>query len=118
MTTDYSFKGDESKFACTYDNLPTSVKPGSMILIADGSLVLKVKSCKKTSVVCNVENSQSIGERKVCAPPDALPRVADTAARRVVAHLEPALRPLPSPSQTCQRLPRRGPQCGLVSVAG
>jgi len=64
LTTDYSYKGDESKFACTYDSLPTSVKPGSMILIADGSLVLKVKSCKKDSVVCNVENSQSIGERK------------------------------------------------------
>ena len=40
LTTDYSFKGDETKFACTYDKLPTSVKPGSLILIADGSLVL------------------------------------------------------------------------------
>ena len=42
LTTDYSFKGDETKFACTYDKLPTSVKPGSLILIADGSLVLRV----------------------------------------------------------------------------
>ena len=40
LTTDYTFKGDETKFACTYDKLPTSVKPGSLILIADGSLVL------------------------------------------------------------------------------
>ena len=38
LTTDYSFKGDETKFACTYQSLPTSVKPGSLILIADGSL--------------------------------------------------------------------------------
>ena len=30
---------DETKFACTYEKLPTSVKPGSCILIADGSLV-------------------------------------------------------------------------------
>merc|ERR1740139_1776671 len=37
LTTDYTFKGDETKFACTYDKLPTSVKPGSLILIADGS---------------------------------------------------------------------------------
>ena len=40
ITTDYSYKGDESKIACTYEKLPTSVKPGSTILIADGSLVL------------------------------------------------------------------------------
>merc|ERR1719148_19878 len=25
LTTDYTFKGDETKFACTYDKLPTSV---------------------------------------------------------------------------------------------
>merc|ERR1740136_425373 len=56
LTTDYSFKGDETKFACTYDKLPTSVKPGS--------LVLRVVECLATSVKCNIENDQSIGERK------------------------------------------------------
>jgi pyruvate kinase len=101
LTTDYTFKGDETKFACTYDKLPTSVKPGSLILIADGSLVLRVTEClakcaadssaalgtrtlptatardavvsatlaNRTlsltrSVKCNIENDQSIGERK------------------------------------------------------
>jgi len=64
LCTDYSYKGDESKFACTYDKLPTSVKPGSMILIADGSLVLTVIECLSASVMCKVENNQSIGERK------------------------------------------------------
>ena len=64
LTTDYDFKGDETKFACTYDKLPTSVKPGSLILIADGSLVLRVTECLATSVKCNIENDQSIGERK------------------------------------------------------
>merc|ERR1740136_226076 len=64
LTTDYTFKGDETKFACTYDKLPTSVKPGSLILIADGSLVLRVKECLKPSVKCTIENDQSIGERK------------------------------------------------------
>merc|ERR1740136_366325 len=59
-----TFKGDETKFACTYDKLPTSVKPGSLILIADGSLVLRVKECLKSSVKCTIENDQSIGERK------------------------------------------------------
>ncbi len=64
ITTDYSYKGDETKFACTYEKLPTSVKPGSTILIADGSLVLTVTECKATSVICKCENNQSIGERK------------------------------------------------------
>ena len=64
LTTDYSFKGDETKFACTYEKLPTSVKPGSLILIADGSLVLRVTECLATSVKCKIENDQSIGERK------------------------------------------------------
>merc|ERR1719424_2617384 len=64
LTTDYTFKGDETKFACTYDKLPTSVKKGSTILIADGSLVLRVKECLKSSVKCTIENDQSIGERK------------------------------------------------------
>jgi len=64
LCTDYSFKGDETKFACTYDKLPASVKKGSTILIADGSLVLTVLEIKKDSVICNVENDQSIGERK------------------------------------------------------
>jgi len=64
LTTDYDFKGDETKIACTYKKLPTSVKPGSMILIADGSLVLKVTECLKESVMCEIQNNQSIGERK------------------------------------------------------
>eukprot|EP00967_Tisochrysis_lutea_P047868 scaffold58350_cov31-Tisochrysis_lutea.AAC.1 len=64
LTTDYSFLGDETKFACTYEKLPSSVTPGSLILIADGSLVLKVQECKEISVLCVAENDQSIGERK------------------------------------------------------
>ena len=63
LTTDYSFLGDETKFACTYEKLPSSVKPGSLILIADGSLVLRVTECLASSVKCHVENDQSIGER-------------------------------------------------------
>merc|ERR1719171_1246712 len=64
IVTDYSYKGDETKIACTYDKLPTSVKPGSTILIADGSLVLTVTECCAASVKCKVQNNQSIGERK------------------------------------------------------
>ena len=66
LTTDYSFKGDNTKLACTYEALPTSVKPGQQILVADGSLVLTVLECNPSAgeVACRIENNASIGERK------------------------------------------------------
>jgi len=66
MTSDYSFKGDSKKLACSYAQLATSVKPGQQILIADGSLVLTVQSCDAAAgeVTCRIENNASIGERK------------------------------------------------------
>ncbi len=66
LTTDYSFKGDESKMACSYPSLATSVTPGQTILVADGSLVLTVLSVDVAAgeVTTRVENSAAIGERK------------------------------------------------------
>jgi len=66
LTTDYEFKGDETKLACSYKSLPKSVKPGQSILVADGSLVLNVAECdeEKGEVKCIIENNASIGERK------------------------------------------------------
>lgn len=43
IVTDYNIEGDNTKLACSYASLPTTVKPGDQILIADGSLVCKVK---------------------------------------------------------------------------
>ena len=66
LTTDYSFKGDSKKLACSYPDLPTSVKPGQSILVADGSLVLTVLECDEAAgeVITRVENDAKIGERK------------------------------------------------------
>jgi len=66
LTTDYSFKGNSSKLACSYPALATSVIPGQSILVADGSLVLTVLSCDISfgEVTCRIENNASIGERK------------------------------------------------------
>lgn len=66
LTSDYSFKGDSTKLACSYAALAKSVTPGQSILVADGSLVLTVKSIDEGTgeVTCNVENNASIGERK------------------------------------------------------
>jgi pyruvate kinase len=66
LTTDYSFKGDSTKLACTYPALATSVTPGQTILVADGSLVLTVLSCDVAAgeVSTRIENNAVIGERK------------------------------------------------------
>jgi len=64
LVTDYEFKGDETCFACTYEKLPTSVKPGNIILCADGSLSLKVTECGEGFVMTTVMNNCTMGERK------------------------------------------------------
>ena len=66
LTSDYSFKGDSKKLACSYSALAKSVGPGQQILVADGSLVLTVLSCDESvgEVTCRIENNASIGERK------------------------------------------------------
>jgi len=66
LTSDYAFKGNKSKLACTYEKMASSVKPGQSILVADGSLVLTVLSCDPAAgeVDCRIENNAVIGERK------------------------------------------------------
>lgn len=67
LTSDYEFKGNNKKLACSYKSLCSSVKPGQEILVADGSLVLTVLEVNKPSkgeVTCRIENTASIGERK------------------------------------------------------
>merc|ERR1719229_1308679 len=69
LVIDYSFKGDSTCFALSYDKLCTSVKPGNIILCADGSLSLKVKSVGLDHVMTEVLNSVKLGERKNCNLP-------------------------------------------------
>merc|ERR1719226_219809 len=69
LVTDYTFKGDNTCIALTYEKLPTSVKPGNTILMADGSLSLKVKECGKDFVMTEVMNNCKLGERKNCNLP-------------------------------------------------
>ena len=66
LTTDYTYKGDKNKLACSYPALASSVNPGQSILVADGSLVLTVLSCDELAgeITCRVENNAGIGERK------------------------------------------------------
>lgn len=64
IVTDYSFVGNQTTIACSYPQLPTSVKVGSVILIADGSLSVQVTELGKDYVMTTVQNPATIGERK------------------------------------------------------
>jgi len=64
LVTDYEFKGDSTCIAISYPKLPTAVKPGQIILVADGGLSLKVKSCGDDHVIVEVLNDFSMGEKK------------------------------------------------------
>jgi len=64
ITTDYSFEGDSNKIACSYQSLPKSVKVGSKILIADGSIVAKVTEILADGVKVEVANNAKLGEKK------------------------------------------------------
>lgn len=64
ITSDYDFKGNSEKFACSYPDLATSVKVGGPILIADGSLVCEVTELLANGVKAKVLNSVKLGERK------------------------------------------------------
>jgi len=69
LVTDYSFKGDNTCIALSYDKICTSLKPGNIVLCADGSLSLKVKSVGTDHVMTEVLNSVKMGERKNCNLP-------------------------------------------------
>ncbi|XP_058730612.1 pyruvate kinase, cytosolic isozyme-like [Vicia villosa] len=66
ISTDYSLKGDEKTISMSYKKLAHDVKPGSVILCADGTISFTVLSCDKEQglVQCRCENSAVLGERK------------------------------------------------------
>jgi len=64
LVTDYSFKGDKTCISCSYQKLPQSVKTGTQIFVADGSLVLEVTSCGDDHVMTKVLNDFLLGQRK------------------------------------------------------
>jgi len=64
IVVDYEFEGDNTTIACSYASLPTSVKVGSTILVADGNLVLTVTELLEGGVVTRVMNDFVLGEKK------------------------------------------------------
>jgi len=49
ILTDYTMEGDNTKIACSYPALPTTVSVGSIIYIADGSLTCVVTEILEVS---------------------------------------------------------------------
>lgn len=72
ITTDYEYLGDKEMIACSYKDLMTTVKVGSTIFIADGSLTCTVTEIKDDHVVVKCENGVKIGERKNMNLPGAI----------------------------------------------
>jgi len=66
LTTDYTAHGCATRLACSYPKLAEDVAPGAAVLVADGSLTLKVLACDaaKGEVLCEALNTASIGEKK------------------------------------------------------
>jgi pyruvate kinase len=66
LTSDYTLLRYNTKPACSYPALTTSVAPRKNILVADGSVVLKALTCIPLAgeVMCRIMNNATIGERK------------------------------------------------------
>ena len=70
--TDYSKPCTPSYLACSYKSLPTSVKVGSKMLVADGSLSLEVTEILPASVMARILNNAAIGDKKNMNLPGAI----------------------------------------------
>ncbi|KAI4373727.1 hypothetical protein MLD38_011816 [Melastoma candidum] len=66
ISTSYDIKGDENMICMSYKKLAEDVKPGSVILCADGTITFTVLSCdpEQGLVRCRCENTAVLGERK------------------------------------------------------
>jgi pyruvate kinase len=64
ILTDYTLECDHTRITCSYKSLPTTVKPGDLILIADGNLGCEVKECYEDYVKVVIKNDFKLGSKK------------------------------------------------------
>jgi len=62
--TTQTIEGDADRVSTTYRNLATDVRPGSRILIADGSMELVVERIEDTEITCTVIRGGMLGEHQ------------------------------------------------------
>ena len=64
VLTTQKIEGDEKKVSITYEGLVEDVQVGTIILVDDGLIGLKVKAKREDEIVCQVVNGGELGERK------------------------------------------------------
>lgn len=62
--TTKSVIGNEREVSISYADLPSQLIAGTKILIDDGKVLLRVKECTKTDIICTVEFGGIISNRK------------------------------------------------------
>jgi len=72
VTTDYEFRGTPDCIACSYKALPTTVKVGSIMYVADGSLTLEVTEIGADFVMAKCINGCKLGTKKNMNLPGAV----------------------------------------------
>lgn len=63
LTTE-EISGDAQRVSVTYDRLPQDVQIGSLILVDDGLIGLKVKRVENTEIICDIVNGGVLKSRK------------------------------------------------------
>lgn len=90
LTTE-EIEGDEKKVSITHEGLVDDVQEGSVILIDDGLIELKVKEKKDGEIVCEIINGGELGERKGVNVPNVpvrLPAITDKDRKDIKFGLE------------------------------
>ncbi len=64
LTTDQSVVGDKTKVAVTYENFAQDLSVGNTVLLDDGLIQLTVTEIAGNEVICKVENTGELGNKK------------------------------------------------------
>ncbi len=64
LTTDQSVIGDTTRVAVTYPDFAKDLSIGNTVLLDDGLIQLTVKEISGNDVICNVENTGELGNKK------------------------------------------------------
>lgn len=74
--TTRNIPGNEKEVSITYSSLPQKVKKGQTILLADGSLELRVEDITSTDIKCRVVTGGQLTSHKGINLPDSSPEIS------------------------------------------
>lgn len=64
ITTNKNIKGDQTCVSINYEKIINDIKIGSIILIDDGLIGMKIINIKKNNIICKILNNGILGENK------------------------------------------------------